>query len=114
MQGIDEATLKQASQLQRQANSVADHLASYQSLAAQKEWSVAGFALDQAQSLAGLAEADVPLQWRIMRATVHLHKNNLDQATALWLTHSEQIRAIRKRCSPAHASCWPRETSQSP
>ncbi|TKY88060.1 hypothetical protein EX895_003156 [Sporisorium graminicola] len=81
--GLDDATLKQAAQLQKQANSVADHLASFHSLSAQGDWSVAGFALDQAQSYAGLSESDVPLTWRIMRATVLLHKNNLDQANSV-------------------------------
>ncbi|CDS82019.1 related to tetratricopeptide repeat protein 2, dnajc7 [Sporisorium scitamineum] len=81
--GLDDATLKQATQLQKQANSVADHLASFHSLSAQGDWSVAGFALDQAQSHAGISESDVPLAWRIMRATVHLHKNNLDQANSV-------------------------------
>ncbi|SPO29810.1 related to tetratricopeptide repeat protein 2, dnajc7 [Ustilago trichophora] len=80
---LDDATIKQATQLQKQANSVADHLASFQSLSAQKDWSVAGFALDQAQQYAGISDSDVPLTWRIMRATVHLHKNNLDQANSV-------------------------------
>ncbi|KAJ1027663.1 hypothetical protein NDA16_002002 [Ustilago loliicola] len=80
---LDDATRKQAAQLQKQANSVADHLASFQSLSSQGDWSVAGFALDQAQQHAGISEGDVPLTWRIMRATVHLHKNNLDQANSV-------------------------------
>ncbi|GAC93624.1 hypothetical protein PHSY_001189 [Pseudozyma hubeiensis SY62] len=83
MSGVDDASLKQAKQLQKQANSVADHLSSFQSLSSQGDWSVAGFALDQAQSHAGISESDVPLTWRIMRATVHLHKNNLDQANSV-------------------------------
>lgn len=80
---LDQATRKQVIQLEKQANSVADHLASFQSLSSQADWSVAGFALDQAQQHAGISESDVPLTWRIMRATVHLHKNNLDQANSV-------------------------------
>lgn len=81
--GLDDATQKQALQLQKQATSVAEHLASYDRLASSNDWSVAGFALDQAQTQAGLSESDVPLSWRIMRATVHLHKNQLDQANSV-------------------------------
>lgn len=81
--GLDEATKKQAIQLQKQATSVADHLASFQSLSSQADWSLAGFALDQAQQHAGIAQGDAPIAWRIMRATVYLHKNSIDQANSV-------------------------------
>ncbi|EPQ27037.1 uncharacterized protein PFL1_05321 [Pseudozyma flocculosa PF-1] len=86
----DEASLKTARQLVAQAQKVSDHLASFETYKASQDWTLASIALDQAQSACSLADGDVPMSWRILRATVQLHKGQLDQSNS---TISDALRA---------------------
>ncbi|KAN0063670.1 hypothetical protein ACQY0O_003719 [Thecaphora frezii] len=86
----DDASVRTATQLAAQAKKVNDHLASFTSYKASQDWTLASIALDQAQAACSLSDADLPLSWRILRATVQLHKGQLDLANS---TISDALRA---------------------
>ena len=86
----DEASVKTANQLIKQADKVSDHLASFENYKRSQDWTLASIALDQAQQACSMGDSDVPMSWRILRATVQLHKGHLDQANS---TISDALRS---------------------
>ena len=78
-----EAERASAAEAAEQARRVAKHIASYWTYRAQKNWTLASIALDQAQSSAHVTEATSPVAWRILRAYVHLQRGQISQAHAI-------------------------------
>lgn len=78
-----EADRKAASDLRDVVHTVERHLVTYWAYRNQKEWSLAGFAIDQAQGTLHLTDSATPALWRMHKAFALLHKGALGDAQSV-------------------------------
>lgn len=75
---------RQAASDQRDAvHTVERHIVTYWAYREQKEWSLAGFAIDQAQSTLHLSDYNTPILWRMLKAFALLHKGALGECQTI-------------------------------